>query len=853
MITLTELKLAARLARRELRGGIRGFRIFLLCLALGVGAIAAVQSVAGGIQRSLTQDGRAILGGDASVRVLYREATAEQRQWLEGQGTVAVTADMRAMARKAADQPGAEADLGAAGLVELKAVDGRYPLYGRLTLTDGGSDVQARLAARDGVFGALIDDTLATRLALKPGDRLTVGDTTLEVRGIIDHEPDKAGSGSIALGPRLMISADALPATGLVRPGSLVNWSYQLRLPEGTDAAAWAKGVDKTFPDAGWRVRDFQNAAPQLTRFIDRLAQFLTLVGLTALLVGGVGVGNAVRSHMDASVHSIATLKCLGAPARLIFQVYLMQILALAGLGIAGGLMLGAVLPLAAGRALAGLLPITAEIGVYPGRLALAALFGLTTALVFSLWPLGQAQGVPAARLFREGSAGRRGRPPALVLTALAWLAASLGSLAVLTSVDQKLAAFFVVGAGATLLLFLGAGTGITRLARLLPRPRQPALRLALSNLHRPGNLSGMVVLSLGLGLTVLVAVALIEGNFRREVGESLPANAPSFFFVDIQPDQLDQFRQTVLAVPGAHDLETTPSLRGTIVRVEGKPAQEQVHDPDKKWVVNGDRGVTYQASAPAGDKVIAGAWWPADYSGPPKLAISKDIAQAFGIGPGAHMTLSVLGREIEAEVAVVRDLDFTTLGINFTLVMSPGVLEHAPQTHLATVRAPAEAEAALQRAVIQAFPNITAIRVKEALATVSTIIVNIGMAVRVVAAVTLVAGTLVLAGAIAAGHRRRVYDAVVLKVLGAVRATVLRTFLIEYGALGLITAVISGALGTLTAWAVLTKVMNMKWVFLPQTLVLTALISTAITLALGLAATWRALSQPAAPLLREE
>ncbi|MEC4595038.1 ABC transporter permease, partial [Nitrospirillum amazonense] len=427
MITLTELKLAARLARRELRGGIRGFRIFLLCLALGVGAIAAVQSVAGGIQRSLTQDGRAILGGDASVRVLYREATAEQRQWLEGQGTVAVTADMRAMARKAADTAGGEADLGASGLVELKAVDGRYPLYGRLTLTDGGSNAQTRLAARDGVFGAFVDDTLATRLSLKIGDNLVVGDTTVEVRGIIDHEPDKAGSGSIALGPRLMIAMDALPATGLIRPGSLVNWSYQLRLPEGTDAAAWAKTVDQTFPDAGWRVRDFHNAAPQLTRFIDRLAQFLTLVGLTALLVGGVGVGNAVRSHMDASVHSIATLKCLGAPARLIFQVYLMQILALAGLGIAAGLVLGAVLPLVAGRALAGLLPITAEIGVYPGRLALAALFGLTTALVFSLWPLGQAQGVPAARLFREGSAGRRGRPPALVLAALAWLAAALG------------------------------------------------------------------------------------------------------------------------------------------------------------------------------------------------------------------------------------------------------------------------------------------------------------------------------------------------------------------------------------------------------------------------------------------
>ena len=842
----TNLRLAFTFARRELRIGLRGFRIFLACLTIGVGAIATVQSVSFGIMDSLRSDGRAILGGDVALRILYREASAEQVAWLRERGSLVTSAEMRAMARD-------PADAGNAALVELKSVTDAYPLYGRFALAEGEVDIQEVLAERDGVWGAVIEDTLATRMGLEAGDRVAVGETTVEVRGVIAREPDRAGSGSFSLGPRLLIADGALKTTGLVQQGSLITWSYLLRLNAGMDHTAFRAAVKEAFPDAGWRVRDYTNAAPQLARFVDQLTLFLTLVGLTALLVGGVGVGNAVRSYLETKTATIATLKCLGARGGLIFEAYLIQILALAAVGIALGLLIGTLAPVLAGRALADLLPVTARIGVYPGALAIAAAFGLLTALAFSLWPLGRAREVPAAALFRDAVAPSRGRPrlPYMLLMLAAGL--GLAGLAIGTAENTVFAAAFVAGSVVTLGAFWAAGWAVTRIAARMGRPRSPVLRLAVANIHRPGNPTGAVVLSLGLGLTVLVAIALIEGNFRLAVQETIPENAPAFFFVDIQPDQVEEFNKTVLAVPGASDLEEVPQLRGRISTVNGVQAEQAIVNREHAWVLNGDRGITYRTVPPPDDQVVAGAWWPADHAGPPQLAIYKDIADAFGIGPGDRLGINILGRDIEGEVAVVRDLDFSTVGINFTLVFSPGVLEGAPQTFLATIKATPEAELAVQRAVTQRFSNITVVRVKEALETINGILGNIGMAVRVTAAVTLIAGTLVLAGAIAAGHKRRVYDSVVLKVLGATRATVARAYLLEYGLLGLITAAVAGALGTLTAWAVLTQVMQLEWTFIPSAVVVTAALCTAITLGLGFLGTWRALGQPAAPLLRND
>ncbi|AWK87906.1 ABC transporter permease [Azospirillum thermophilum] len=843
------LALALRLARRELRGGLKGFWIFLSCLALGVAAIAAVQSVSRSILDGLAGDGRAILGGDVAIRQLYTPPNPEQRAFLVSSGRLSQSVEMRAMARAPDQAGGGEAR---SSLVELKAVDDPYPLYGDLTLRDGGS-LRDALALRDGRWGAVVEDGVLDRLGLKLGDTVLVGDGAFTLRGVIRREPDRASSNAFSLGPRLMVALGSMEATGLLQPGSLAYWNSKVALPSGSDPAAWQAALKERFPDAPWRVRDYTNASPQVERFIGRMTLFLTLVGLTALLVGGVGVGNAVRSHLDGRARTIAILKCVGAPGGLVFQLYLAQILILAALGIAVGLALGALAPLAFGRLLEDLLPVTARIGVYPGALAVAAVYGVLTALTFSLWPLGRAREVPAGALFRDVISPAGGRPRYPYLIAMALVAAALAALAVATAQNKLFAGWFVAGSIASFLAFRGAASLVIAGAARVGRPRRPGLRLALANLHRPGNPTGPVVLSLGLGLTVLVAIALVEGNFSRRVTETIPKDAPAFFFVDVQPDQRDTLRELVAGVPGTGGFEAVPSLRGRIESVNGTPAEQALKSPDQEWILSGDRGVTYSAGLPRQSTVVAGSWWPADYAGPPLVSIHQSVADAFGIGPGARLGVNILGRTITAEVANVRAADFTTLSINFVMVFAPGTLERAPQTWIATVRATPEAEAAVQRAVLQRFPNVTMVRVRDALDTVNTMLADIGTAVRVTAAITLAAGMLVLAGAVAAGHRRRVYDAVVLKVLGATRGDVLRAFLLEYGLLGLVTAAIAGVIGTLTAWAVLRFLMHWDWVFLPSAVLSTALLSTAVTLAFGFYGTWRALGQPSAPLLRNE
>lgn len=843
------LPLSLRLALRDLRTGVRGFRIFLACLALGVAAIAAVQSLSAASRAGIAHDGRALLGGDVLLRQIFHPADPAAQAFLARAGTLSQGAELRAMARTEGAGTAARS-----ALVELKAVDRSYPLYGRVTLDPAGP-LGSALAERGGVWGVAVEPLLLDQLGLKRGDMIRIGDARFQIRAVIAREPDRL-AGGFMLGPRVMIADRALPATGLVQPGSMIYWTYALRLPAADNAAAFAQALKTRFPDAAWRVRTPSDAAPRLQGFIDRLASFLTLVGLAALLVGGVGIANAVKSHLDGRTGTIAILKCLGAPGRLVHRIYLIQVLIIGAVGIAIGLVLGSVAPALVAAFAGGLLPIELPTGVRPDALAMAAGFGLLTVLAFSLWPLARARAVPAAALMRSaqvpaGLGMGRHAVPAAAATLLA--VAALAFLAVATADNRLIALVFVAGSAALFMLFLGAGALMTRLAARLRRFGRPVVRLAAANLHRPGNPTGAVILSLGLGLTVLVAVALVEGNFSRRIEADIPKHAPAYFFVDIQPADLPAFRALLGSIKGASNLEEVPSLRGRIVAVDGRDPQSALVDKGEGWVLQGDRGVTYAAAEPEGTRLASGTWWPKDYAGPPLVSVAADVARAFHVGVGDSLTVNILGRPVTARIANVRTVDWSTLGINFTMLFAPGLLEQAPHTVMATVRATPAAEPLIQRDVSARFPTITIVRVKEALQQADDLVSGIGMIVRLVASLTLIAGVLVLGGAIASGHRRRVYDAVVLKVLGATRRDVLLSFLLECGALGLVAALASVALGTLAAWAVLTRVMHWPWVFLPATAAATVAGALAITLVLGFAATWRALGQSAAAILRNE
>ncbi|HET9902591.1 MAG TPA: FtsX-like permease family protein [Xanthobacteraceae bacterium] len=839
--------LALRLAARELRGGLRGFGTFVACIALGVMAVAGVGSFSRSLSDGLAREGRAILGGDVAFSLVHREIGPEERAFLEARGLVAVSATMRAMAR---------AKSGAA-LVELKAVDGAYPLYGTLRLEPAGPPA-AVLAEKEGAFGAAAESALLARLGLRVGDRIEVGRMSLEIRAAVDGEPDKLASG-LGFGPRLLVSLEALRASGLLQPGSLVRWHYKLQLASGaaSDRAVQAVAAEAraAFPHAGWEVRTRANASPRLERDIERFMQFLTLVGLTALLVGGVGVANAVRSHLDRKREAIATLKALGASGATVVRVYLVQALALAVFGTGIGLAAGAALPFLVAKAADAVIPLPIAPSLYPLELAIAAGYGILTALAFALWPLGRAHDIPVAALFRDAVAPEPRWPRRRYILAAALAVATLAALAILFAFDRRIAAVFVVGAAAVLAGLQVIALAIMRAAARSPRARSTIVRLAVANIHRPGALTPAVVLSLGLGLALLVTVALIDGNLRRQFAATLPARAPAFYFLDLQQDEAKRFETFIAARAPQATLERVPMLRGRIVAVKGVPAERLRPSSDAAWVLQSDRGLTYADRLPEGSRVVSGEWWPAGYDGPPLVSLERRIAAGLGVAVGDSVTVNVLGRDMTAQIANLRAVDWQSLGINFVLVFSPNAFRGAPHTTIATLTYPdggdETRELSLIKALAESFPAVTVVRVREALEAVGKLVENLLVAVRSASLLSVLAAILVLGGALGASHRHRVYEAVILKTLGATRGQLLAAYGLEYLLLGLVTAIFGMLMGSLAAWYVVAEIMNLRFVWLPGAALAAASAAVALTVVFGLSGTLTALSQKAAPVLR--
>ncbi len=840
---MPNLSLAWRLARRELRGGLAGFRVFLACLALGVGAIAAVGWTGSAIVGGLAADARKLLGGDIELRLVHQTAAPDQLAYLTANTqSLSASVQMRAMA--------VVADGGERALVQLKAVDGLYPLVGELELTAGGTLSEA-LSGRDGLPGAVVDPNLMDRLGLSVGDQVRIGKAPFVIADTIAREPDRVTS-MINFGPRFMIAEDALAATGLVQPGSLIRYYYRGLLDSGSDAKDWRADLADTFPDAGWRVRGTDEAAPGVRRFIDRLTLFMSFVGYTVLLVGGVGITRAVTAYLESKVRTIASLKCLGADAGMIVAIYLIQVVLLGAVGIVLGLVGGIAVPALLLGTFGDTLPVRPLLDVYPMPIFIAAAFGVLIAVTAALWPLGRAREVPARDLFRAAAQPMVARPRTAYLAWLGLGTAALTALVLLTASDIRFAVWFIIGAAVTFTLLRLAAAALIAVSRRL-HPSNAILRLVMANVHRPGTAAPGIVLSLGLGLSVLVAVVQIEGNITGQISERLPDAAPSYFFLDIQPHQVAEFDRIVTSTPGTGDLQREPVIRGRIVQIAGQPVAEVDVAPDSRWAIRGDRSLTSAAAMPDGTEMVAGDWWPDDYAGAPLISLDASLANGFGVTLGDTLTINVLGREITGTIASLRAIDWGSMRFDFAVVFSPGVLEGAPHTHIAAVRADEDAEKALERAVTDAFDNVSAVHVREALQAAADLLAGISAAIRAVAAITVIAGAVVLAGALAAGQRRRTFDSVVFKVLGATRKRIALTFVLEYGVLGLITGLAAIGVGTLTAWAVTTLLMNMDWVFLPVHAGATVVLALLATVGFGLAGSWRILGLKTAPYLRND
>ncbi len=795
------MRLAWLLARQDLRGSKAGLRLLALCLFLGVAALAGIGSLSSAILGGLGERGQIILGGDIQFETAQRFASPAERVAMAKIGRVSETVRMRAMAASVTPMG---AGVTNSILAELKGVDGNWPLYGALKLAPGA------LGAGPKGLDVVVAPALMEKLSLKPGAFIRVGEARFRIIGVIAEEPDRTGEG-FTLGPVVLADMAGVAATQLVQPGSLYNMKYRVKTPASTDVGAAARGFVKRFPEGGWETADRSNGAPGTRRFVERLGQFLALVGLTALAIAGIGVGNGVNSWLDERRASIATLKTLGASSGTIFRTYLLEITIVALLAIIAGLAVGGALPWLIVALAGDRLPVVPSLALHPEPLLLAALFGLLIALLFSLAPLARARAVRPASLFRGGVQASE-RPGMGILLAILATGAVIAALAIGTAVEPKFAAIFVASVLALLLLLAGLGAGIRRLAAALPRPKAPLARLALGNLHRPGAQTGRLVVALGLGLTLFATLAVIQTSLSNQIASTIPARAPSFFALDIPKEDEPRFRAAVAQISPKADIRTVPMLRGPVVALGERRVSEMTSIPPEAWFLRGDRGLTFARDLPQGSQITAGKWWPKDYGGPPLVSLDERAAQAVGLKVGDRLTIAVLGVEIEATIASLRAINWDTMGFNFVLVFSPGTLESAPYTLAATISADGKAEAGISRAVAAGFPAVSMIGVKDIISQVGTLLGQLASAISIAGGVAVLAGVAVLVGAIAAARRSRSYDAVLLKLLGATRGQVLAMQAMEYALLALILSAVALAIGSAAGWFAVTQLFDFEW-----------------------------------------
>ena len=811
---------AWRIARRDLNGRFRGLRLLLVCLFLGTGALAAIGTLTGAIERELGSRGQELLGGDVQVALWQREPSADERAALAEYGQLSTGTRLQVVAR-AGD---------ATAPVELKAVDELYPLFGTLTLEDG------REAGAPPLGEAWVADGVLDRLGIALGDTFLVGTRQVRAAGVIENEPDRLGEG-FQLGPTVIVNETLPQAAGLLQPGAMFRSKTRIAFDGAQDPEAVVEELEERFPTAGFELRTRDRASPGADRFVGRMGEFLTLVGLAALVIAGIGIGGGVASYLDARRQSIATLKVLGATSRDIARIYALQIGTAALIGSALGLAAGIAITPFLGRAMQGLLPVDGGLVIEPGALAIAAGYGLLVAFVFAATPLLRARRFPAMALMRA-----RVAPLAKDRRALAFVIAGLAgivALALLTSRQPLLAGAFLLGAALVLAALTALGFAIRRAAASAPKPRDPLWRGALANLHRPGSSLTALVTALGFGLSAFVLLAAIQSSIDGNIQSRVPAEAPDYFVLDVPRDGETRFRETVEAQAAGSTIRTVPALRGSVLAYGAPGSMTRVADleelPDGAWALRGERGLTYSAQVPMGSTVVDGEWWAPDHSGEPLVSLDEEFAAAVDLEVGDAITIALLGVERTARVANLRRVDWENLGFNYVFVFSPNALEDAPHNLAATIELPEDADAGgLLGTLVRAFPSSSVIEVGQILGEARVILGQVGLATLAAASIAVLAGLAVLLGAIAAARAARTYDTVVLRVLGASRRQVLLMQLFEYGVLALVLGLVALGLGSGLAWLVVTQLFEFDW--LPDWGQVLAVLSGGLALVLAFA-----------------
>ncbi len=839
MAVRPNLNFVLTLAWRETRGAGRHFAYLIACITLGVGALVAVASFASSLERTVGRSARALMGGDVEIRSSQPLSPAGQAVVAEmARGGVEVLPVLELVAMSAAG--------GRSQIVELKTVGAGYPFYGDLI-----TEPAAPLGTLVGKGRALVHPSLLEKLGAAVGDRLKIGEADFVISGVIRQEPDRS-VGIFSLGPRVMIAPEDLAATTLVRTGSRVRHRVLFRVPAGTSAETFKDALAARLPDTAARITTYAQAQPGVRRFWDQLTVYLGLTGLVALMVGGIGVATSVRAFVRRKLDTIAVLKCLGAGWRQVLAAYLLQTVLLGLGGSLLGAVLGTALQLALVPALSPLLPFPLEASVSLRSVLAGLAMGTGLTLLFALWPLLDIHRVPPALILRRDVEARLpGRRPWLAGLPIA---AGLAALAFWQAGSFKVGGLFVGGlAGALFLLGLTARLVIAG-AKRLPRLRSLAWRQAVANVHRPGSHAGVVLVSLGLAVMLIVAVALLEQSLRAELADRGPGRSPAFFFIDIQPDQAAPFTRLVTD-KARHAPELTPVVRSRLATINGVSSAD---DPRQKreevWYLSREYVLTWAAEPPAHNPVMAGRWWTAEEArAEPLISVEEEIAKNLGVAIGGTLGFDIQGVTVQARVVNLRRVDWQSFNTNFFVIFSQGALDGAPSTWIATARVAPSDEGAVQSAVTAAFPNVTAIPVREVLERIAAVLDQIALAIRLVAGVSIATGLIVTAGALGVSRHQRLYQSVILKTLGATRGFVARVFAIEYALLGVAAGLCGGILAAALAWGVGRWALDIGWAGSPLTVASGVAGAALLALGVGFLGTFRLLGKKPLGVLRGE
>lgn len=882
------------MAWRETRAAWRHFLYFLVCIAIGVGALTGVSLFGTQVERAVTKEARGLLGGDLEIRLsrLVSPAGQEVLDSLSDRGVAFIhVSELVAMAARAGSSESGQPTQ----IIELKAVEPQYPLYGILRLEPAGDLAhllgrQTRRCPDRICFGVVVQESLLIRMGVTVGDQLRIGQGRFIITGVVRTEPDRVAN-AFSLGPRVLMSREGLLAAELIKVGSRIRERYLLKIPSTMAPEPLLYELrERLAPDSA-RVSSYRDAQPQLKQSLEQLTRYLGLIGLTALFVGGLGVATSVHAFVREKLSTIAILKTVGAESTTIIPTYGLQAMILGFVGSLVGLMLGVLLHQGLPWMIAALMAsdLLDQLGISNNGmdLALAPLakglaLGMLSTLFFTLWPLLTIRDVKPARIFRREIAplSQTTTHPKSPWWA-AWreldrvkvlVSVGIGSGLALLSVWQagswKVGLLFVLAFAAAVLVLGASARWVLMALRKWPRPGHLILRQALGNVLRPGSQAVSITIAIGIAVMVMTTVSLVESSLLTQVGDRRPTDAPTFFFIDIQPDQAEGMAALLRQRSGDPNPRLTPLVRSRLsavkdepVKVEATSEEEEEKDKSarreerrKKWYLTREYALTFLQDLPKDNKVVHGEWWkPGQVFTTPLISIEEDAATQLGLTVGDTIELDIQGVPITGEISSIRQVEWGNFSTNFYMIFSPGALEGAPHTYVATVRVAPSEEMALQQAVVASFPNVTAINMGDVLDGFARVLDRLSLAIRAVALFCVLAGCLVMAAALAATRYRRLYESVILKALGATRSVIVRSFAAEYALLGALGGLLGCALASVLSWAVLETVFDLSWSFQPAVLATGFTLTITLTMLVGFLSTYRILGQPPLAVLRHE